>query len=76
VPGLRREFWARYLRIRSVREGFLGGRRLWQLIGLAMFSRQIVRRLMGSSPRVLASQRLEPGETLILRVARRADKRR
>jgi hypothetical protein len=61
---------------RAMVDGLFGDSRLWKLIAFVIIGRRMLRRIMGSEPRIIAVERIRPGETLILRgVTGRAAKR-
>jgi hypothetical protein len=53
-----------YLRTRSVKEGLLGGRRSWFVIGVFVWGFRLIRKLMSRSPQVVSTEVLRPGQTL------------
>jgi hypothetical protein len=55
------------LRRESIREGFIGGNRVWQVVGVAVHGRRVFRKVMNSGPELAARERIRPGETIILR---------
>jgi hypothetical protein len=52
---------------RAMREGLRGDSKVWRLVLVAIVGRRLLRKLMGSDPATVAIERLQPGETLILR---------
>jgi hypothetical protein len=46
--------------------GLLGGSRPWTLLWLLLLTRRILRRLLAGKPDVVYSEKLEPGQTLII----------
>ena len=55
------------LRRKAVRQGFLGGQRGWQIVGLIVFGRRFLRKLLGGEPELVATERLEPGQAISIR---------
>jgi hypothetical protein len=53
-----------YLRKRSVKEGLLGGRRPWFVVGVFVWGFRLIRKLMSRSPQVVSTEILRPGQTL------------
>jgi hypothetical protein len=53
-----------YLRTRSVKEGLLGGRRSWFVVGVFVWGFRLIRKLMSRSPQVVSTEVLRPGQTL------------
>ena len=53
-----------YLRTRSVKDGLLGGRRSWFVIGVFVWGFRLIRKLMSRSPQVVSTEVLRPGQTL------------
>jgi hypothetical protein len=48
-------------------EGLKGQNKIWRAVMIAIIARRVLRRLMGSEPVTVAVDRLQPGETLVLR---------
>jgi hypothetical protein len=48
-------------------EGLKGESKVWRSVMYAIILRRILRKLMGSDPVAVAIERLQPGETLVLR---------
>ena len=72
----RKAAWAWAARRRSIREGFIGGDRVWLLIGLAVHGRRTLRKLMHAQPELVATERLEPGQHVTIRaIDPRSEKR-
>lgn len=65
-----------YLRTRSLREGFWRGRRVWTVIGTVVWGARLVRRLVRPEARVVAVERIEPGQELCISVESNRKKRR
>ncbi|MGH9270592.1 MAG: hypothetical protein ACRDZ2_04900 [Ilumatobacteraceae bacterium] len=57
---------ALFIRRKAIIQGFLGDNRLWQVIGVIVFGRMILRKVMGGGAQTLAVERLEPGQQIIL----------
>jgi len=53
-----------FLRARSLREGFLRGRRAWTAVGVVVWGVRLIRRLAARRPQIVASERLEPGQSI------------
>ena len=52
---------------RAMVEGVRGDSKLWRYVMLAIVARRLLRRVMGTDPLTVAIERLQPGDTLILR---------
>jgi hypothetical protein len=52
---------------RAMVEGLKGESKIWRGVMYAIILRRILRKLMGSDPVSVAIERLQPGETLVLR---------
>lgn len=67
------------LRRLTLRNSLLGKNRLWRTVFLLMMARRAFRRVMGSEPEIVATERLKPGaaiqiasiDPLVERAARR-----
>lgn len=46
--------------------GLFGGSRPWTVLWVLLFSRKVLRRLLGSKPEVVYSETLEPGQALVI----------
>lgn len=57
-----------YLRARSLRDGLWRGRRGWTVIGVVVWSLRFLRRVLRPNPKVVAVERLEPGQGLSVEV--------
>ena len=53
-----------YLRARSVKEGLLGGRRSWLVVGVIVWGFRLLRKLSSRSPQVVSTEVLRPGQTV------------
>ncbi|CAB4718285.1 unannotated protein [freshwater metagenome] len=53
-----------YLRSRSVKEGLLGGRRSWFIIGVFVWGFKLIRKMTSRSPQVVSTEVLRPGQTV------------
>jgi len=51
---------------RGVTRGFLGGSRPWLVIGGIAIGWRVLRRIAGNDPVVVFSERIEPGEALVI----------
>jgi hypothetical protein len=63
----RKRMWGWTLRRRSFSEGFLGGSRLWLLIGAFVHGRRLMHRVLTKEPESVAIVRLPPGHSLSIR---------
>lgn len=52
---------------RAMLNGLFGDSRPWKLLAFLIIGRRMLRRIMGTEPRLVAIERIVPGETLILR---------
>lgn len=57
---------SRLLLQRAFRRGVLGGSRLWTVIGSVGIAVRLLRKMARDEPEVAFSERLEPGETLVI----------
>lgn len=55
-----------FLRARSLREGFLRGRRAWTVVGVVVWGVRLIRRLAARRPQIVGSERLEPGQSITI----------
>jgi hypothetical protein len=51
---------------KALARGFFGESRFWQVVGVLIFGRIILRRLMRTGPELVAIERLQPGQGIIL----------
>jgi len=51
---------------RGMTRGFLGGSRPWVIIGGIALGWRVLRRIAGNEPVVVFSERIEPGEALVI----------
>lgn len=58
---------AGYLYRRAQTKGLLGGNKTWSMVWAVLFGLRIVRRLTRSKPEVVYSEKLEPGEAIVIR---------
>jgi hypothetical protein len=58
---------AGYLYRRAQANGLLGGSKAWSIVWGVLFGMRMLRRLTADKPEVLFRQKLQPGETLIIR---------
>jgi hypothetical protein len=63
----RRQAWTWTLRRRSLREGFVGGNKLWLVIGVIVHGHRVIHRLVAKQPEAVAIARLPPGHSLSIR---------
>ena len=52
---------------RAMLDGLFGDSRVWKVLAVVIIGRRMLQRIMGSEPRVVAVERIRPGETLIMR---------
>jgi hypothetical protein len=52
---------------RAMVDGLFGDSRAWKVLAFVIIGRRMLQRIMGSEPRVVAVERIRPGETLIMR---------
>ena len=52
---------------RAMVDGLFGDSRVWKVLAFVIIGRRMLQRIMGSQPRVVAVERIRPGETLIMR---------
>lgn len=57
---------------RAIRKGFLGGSRLWMVVGTLGLAMKVLRRLTRDEPEVAFCEELRPGQTLLISHDRRA----
>lgn len=50
----------------GLRRGLIGGSRPWLVLGGVGATVQILRKLAGNEPKVVFSEKLEPGETFVI----------
>jgi hypothetical protein len=53
-----------YLRSRSVKDGLIGGRRSWFIIGIFVWSFKLFRKMAMRSPQVVSTEVLRPGQSV------------
>lgn len=46
--------------------GFMGGSRVWTVVGSAAFALRLLKRLTGGQPKVVFSRELRDGESLLI----------
>jgi hypothetical protein len=63
----RTKLWALRTRRRSVQEGFINGRTVWQTIAIVLYGRRILASVLRKKPDVVAVERLAPGQFLSIR---------
>jgi hypothetical protein len=57
----RTKIWAWGVRRQSVREGFVNGQSLWQLLAVVLYGRRLIRKALTKTPELVATARLQPG---------------
>lgn len=57
----RKTLWAWNLRRRTVSQGFIDGRTVWQIAGVILYGGRTIRRVLGKQPEMVATVRIEPG---------------
>lgn len=55
-----------FLRRTAVTRGVLGGNRFWLVLAIVIYGRRIIRKLAGDGPELVFSERLEPGQSLLI----------
>lgn len=63
----------RLLLSRAIRKGFLGGSRLWTVVGTLGFAMKVLRRFTRDDPEVAFCEELRPGQTLLISHDRSAE---
>jgi hypothetical protein len=63
----RTKLWAWRTRRRSVNEGFVNGRTVWQAIAIALYGRRLLANVLRKKPEVVAVERLAPGQFVSIR---------
>ena len=56
----------RYLTRNATSRGFLGGSRPWMAVGVVLFGARLFNRLVGNDAKVVYSEKLDRGETLVI----------
>ncbi len=54
------------VRRKAISQGFFGDSRVWQVIGVVVFGRTVLRKIMGAGSETVAVERIRPGERIIL----------
>ena len=62
-----------FLRARSLRHGFLGGRRGWFAIGVVVWGARVLRHLVGRRPEVVSIEKIDPGRSITISSIERRD---
>ena len=57
---------ARLLLPRALRKGFLGGSRLWTVLGSLVIAMRVLKKVTASKPEVAYCAALEPGQTILI----------
>jgi hypothetical protein len=55
------------LRRNAIYKGFLGGQRGWLAVGVVVWGARLARKALGRNEQVVATEKLKPGDTLVLR---------
>lgn len=55
-----------YLRSRGLKDGVLGGRRSWLVIGLVMWAGRTLKKILSRPSELISSERLEPGQSITI----------
>ena len=55
-----------YLRSRGLKDGVLGGRRSWLVIGIVMWAGRVLKRILSKPSELISSERLEPGQSITI----------
>jgi len=61
----------RFLVRTGLRRGFMGGSRVWTVVGAAAIGIRLLKKLTGSEPEVVFCKAIRPGETLLVSHDRR-----
>lgn len=56
----------RFLLRRGFQKGLMGGSRRWLVMGGVALGVKVLRKLSGSEPEVVYSEKLDPGESLVI----------
>ena len=56
----------RFLTRNATKRGFLGGSRPWMAVGVVLFGARLFSRFIGNEARVVYSEKLDQGETLVI----------
>lgn len=65
-----------YLRSRGIKDGVLGGRRGWLILGVAVWSGRLLKKLVMRSPEVVSVEKLEPGQSVTVTALAPQERRR
>ena len=55
---------AYYISRRSINRGLLGNNRVWRAVFFLIFTRRLLQKLSGSEPKLIAVEKLKPGQFL------------
>ena len=55
------------IRSKAMTQGVFGGQRGWQVVAAVVFGRQILKRVLGKHPELLARDVLQAGESITVR---------
>ena len=58
---------AGYVYRQAQAKGLLGGNRTWSIVWAVLFGLRLIRRFTKDKPKILYSETLEPGQTIIIR---------
>lgn len=62
----------RLLMTKAVTNGFLGGSRFWTAVGTLGIAMKVLKKITRDDPEVVYSERLSPGETILISHDRQA----
>ena len=63
----RTKIWAWRTRRRSVNEGFVSGRTVWQAVAVVLYGRRLLANVLRKKPEVVSVERLSPGQFVSVR---------
>ena len=61
-----------YIHRQAQLRGLLGGSKPWTILWVLLSARRILKRVFADAPEIVYSERLEPGETLVISSKERA----
>jgi hypothetical protein len=59
------------LRRNAIYKGLLGGQRSWMVIGAFVWAPRLLKRALGRTEKIVATERLEPGQALRIEAIKR-----